>query len=150
MPQNIARAIAMGETDPITKTPFQEDVTTFKGLPPNDRNANGLRPEKQKRVLELPVQKNILTNYFCLTSTEAKRQFRAPRIMPGADENIEELLFKDEENGLCPISTSNFEGTLQEEPMSGLLDCTSDAFRKNFLSGYLETGSKVSLLFCNR
>lgn len=142
MPQNIARAIAMGETDPITKTPFQEDVTTFKGLPPNYRNANGLRPEKQKRVLELPVQKNILTNYFCLTSTEAKRQFRAPRIMPGADENIEELLFKDEENGLCPISTSNFEGTLQEEPMSGLLDCTSDAFRKNFLSGYLETGSK--------
>lgn len=144
MPQNVARAIAMGEIDPVTKAPFQEDVTTFKGLPPNDRNANGLRPEKQKRVLELPVQKNILTNYFCLTSMEAKRQFRAPRIMPGADENIEELLFRDEENGLCPNRTSNFEGTHQEEPMSGLLNCTSDAFRKNFLSGYLETGSKES------
>jgi hypothetical protein len=70
--------------------------------------------------------------------------------MPGVHEEIEEVLFKDEENGLSPIRTSNFEGTLQEESMSGLLDCTP-AFRKSFLSGYLETDSKVvSLLFCNR
>jgi hypothetical protein len=63
--------------------------------------------------------------------------------MPGVHEEIEEVLFKDEENGLSPIRTSNFEGTLQEESMSGLLDCTP-AFRKSFLSGYLETDSKES------
>lgn len=35
-----------------------------------------------KKKLELPVQKNVLTNYFCLASIEAKRKFRAPKVMP--------------------------------------------------------------------
>uniref|UniRef100_K3XEN3 Exonuclease 1 n=1 Tax=Setaria italica TaxID=4555 RepID=K3XEN3_SETIT len=33
-----------------------------------------------KKRLDLPVQKNILTNYFCLASLEAKRKFRAPKV----------------------------------------------------------------------
>lgn len=30
----------------------------------------------------MPAQKNVLTNYFCFASLEAKRKFRAPRVSP--------------------------------------------------------------------
>ncbi|KAK7318873.1 hypothetical protein RJT34_03580 [Clitoria ternatea] len=35
-----------------------------------------------KKMIDLPVQKNLLTKYFCFASLEAKRKFRAPRISP--------------------------------------------------------------------
>lgn len=35
--------------------------------------------EKVKEKIDLPVQKNLLTKYFCFASLEAKREFKAPR-----------------------------------------------------------------------
>ncbi|KAJ9153242.1 hypothetical protein P3X46_026706 [Hevea brasiliensis] len=40
------------------------------------------KPESGRKKLDLPVQKNVLTKYFCVASLEAKREFRAPRTSP--------------------------------------------------------------------
>ncbi|KAI9127283.1 hypothetical protein K1719_001842 [Acacia pycnantha] len=37
-----------------------------------------------KKKIDLPVQKNVLTKYFCFASLEAKRKFIAPRMSPSA------------------------------------------------------------------
>ncbi|KAJ1426192.1 XPG/Rad2 endonuclease [Sesbania bispinosa] len=41
-----------------------------------------IHSESVKKKIDLPVQKNLLTKYFCFASLEAKRKFRAPRISP--------------------------------------------------------------------
>ncbi|KAH9627292.1 hypothetical protein KSS87_013537 [Heliosperma pusillum] len=40
------------------------------------------KTESSSKKLDLPVQKNLLTNYFCFASLEAKRKFSAPRLSP--------------------------------------------------------------------
>ncbi|KAH9797541.1 exonuclease 1 [Citrus sinensis] len=40
------------------------------------------KPESERKKLDLPVQKNLLTKYFCFASLEAKRKFTTPRISP--------------------------------------------------------------------
>ncbi|KAH9315649.1 hypothetical protein KI387_024276 [Taxus chinensis] len=125
----------------------EDETSTLKRLTEANYSANGFHQEKQKRVLELPAQKNVLTNYFCLTSTEAKRQFKAPRIMLEGHEQSEELPFSAEGNSLLNIKTSDFESMLQgstptlKRSMSGLFD-DIPAFRKSFLSDDLENDSK--------
>ncbi|XWS15897.1 hypothetical protein CRYUN_Cryun34aG0042000 [Craigia yunnanensis] len=49
-----------------------------------DRNLQikSFKPDSERKKLDLPVQKNLLTNYFCFASLEAKRNFRAPRVSP--------------------------------------------------------------------
>ncbi|KAJ4703742.1 Exonuclease 1 [Melia azedarach] len=49
-----------------------------------DRNSQlkTLKPENARKKLDLPVQKNLLTKYFCFASLEAKRKFSAPRVSP--------------------------------------------------------------------
>ncbi|KAL5577080.1 hypothetical protein UlMin_018779 [Ulmus minor] len=79
IPQDIAKGIAEGDLDPFTKMPFQQQVNasankTFK-LKISDLG-------NVKKKLDLPVQKNLLTKYFCFASLEAKRKFRAPRLSP--------------------------------------------------------------------
>ncbi|GLJ40054.1 hypothetical protein SUGI_0820140 [Cryptomeria japonica] len=148
MPQDLARAIARGEVDPITHERFQDEASTFKNLGQANYSTNGFLKEKQKRALELPVQKNLLTNYFCLTSAEAKRQFKAPRTMVGGLEQSEELPLPGEETGLPNIETSDFKSMLQgstatlKRSMSGLFD-DKQTFSKIFLSDYLGNDSKM-------
>ncbi|KAF8663885.1 hypothetical protein HU200_055223 [Digitaria exilis] len=127
LPQNIAKGIALGNIDPLTKEPFEvscllseKEFEMFHLL----QHANykyyyvfffivflqtkpecsapaveKVHPTREpiaysngKKRLDLPVQKNILTNYFCilsinilqfrLASLEAKRKFRAPKVTP--------------------------------------------------------------------
>ncbi|CAL0306483.1 unnamed protein product [Lupinus luteus] len=83
MPKNIAQGIAKGDLDPFTKMPFEK----FQGQNLTAKLANAgtfqfKTPESVKKKIDLPVQKNLLTNYFCFASLEAKRNFRAPRISP--------------------------------------------------------------------
>eukprot|EP01018_Ginkgo_biloba_P029376 Gb_08129 [translate_table: standard] len=147
MCQDLARAIATGEIDPITKEPFQETTLLLKGMQGNNYNVNRVQRESQKRVLELPAQKNVLTNYFCLTSVEAKRQFRAPRISPGLQDQREDLLSSAEQNELHAARPPDFKGKFQESvvtlksSMSGSVECTP-AFDKSFSSGGLENNSE--------
>ncbi|KAJ4816269.1 5'-3' exonuclease family protein isoform 1 [Rhynchospora pubera] len=79
--QSIAKDIAEGKLDPITKAPF-EDKLSDSGLVVPDKTNPVKEPGlafTRKRI-DLPVQRNVLTNYFCLASLEAKRKFIAPKI----------------------------------------------------------------------
>ncbi|KAG7593317.1 XPG N-terminal [Arabidopsis thaliana x Arabidopsis arenosa] len=82
MPQHIAKGIALGQLDPFTQLPFQaESVTPILAVDDISR-PKSFKPETVKKKLDLPVQKNLLTKYFCFASVEAKRKFKAPRISP--------------------------------------------------------------------
>lgn len=43
---------------------------------------------RQRKRLDLPAKKNLLTNYFCIASLEAKQNFRVPQIAP-IDSNVD-------------------------------------------------------------
>ncbi|XP_062076229.1 exonuclease 1-like [Humulus lupulus] len=61
IPQDIAKGIAEGDLDPFTKMPFQGTAsanTTFK--------LKNFDLGSVKKKLDLPVQKNLLTQYFCI------------------------------------------------------------------------------------
>ncbi|CAL4947152.1 unnamed protein product [Urochloa decumbens] len=80
LPQDIAKGIALGNIDPLTKELFQTKPEC--SAPAVDRvcpTREPVAPSNGRKRLDLPVQKNILTNYFCLASLEAKRKFRAPK-----------------------------------------------------------------------
>ncbi|XP_019444656.1 PREDICTED: exonuclease 1 isoform X6 [Lupinus angustifolius] len=80
MPKNIAQGIAKGDLDPFTKMPFEGQNLTAKLAIAGTFQFK--TPESVKKKIDLPVQKNLLTKYFCFASVEAKRNFRAPRISP--------------------------------------------------------------------
>ncbi|KAM7505889.1 hypothetical protein LguiB_004793 [Lonicera macranthoides] len=82
MPQHIAKGIASGDIDPLSKIPFQGECA--KSLPALDGicQLKHLKQTVEKNRLELPAQKNLLTNYFCFATLEAKRKFRVPRTTP--------------------------------------------------------------------
>ncbi|EOA39755.1 hypothetical protein CARUB_v10008403mg [Capsella rubella] len=82
MPQHIAKGIALGQLDPFTQLPFQAESVTPKLAVDDISCPKSFKPEILKKKLDLPVQKNLLTKYFCFASIEAKRKFKAPRISP--------------------------------------------------------------------
>ncbi|PNT72968.1 hypothetical protein BRADI_2g51637v3 [Brachypodium distachyon] len=83
LPQAVVKGIALGDIDPLSKEPFEAKIqcsasAVDKVYPIRE----SIIPSNGKKRLDLPVQKNILTNYFCLASLEAKRKFRAPKVTP--------------------------------------------------------------------
>ncbi|CAO2823458.1 unnamed protein product [Amaranthus hypochondriacus] len=82
LPQQVVRAIAKGELDPISKLPFQSENAHESSPFLKSYKIKDFKGESTKVKLDLPAQKNVLTNYFCFASLEAKRNFRAPRISP--------------------------------------------------------------------
>uniref|UniRef100_A0A1J3DM78 Exonuclease 1 n=1 Tax=Noccaea caerulescens TaxID=107243 RepID=A0A1J3DM78_NOCCA len=82
MPQHIAKGIALGQLDPFTQLPFQAESVTPKLAVDDIPRPKSFKPENLKKKLDLPVQKNLLTKYFCFASLEAKRKFKSPRISP--------------------------------------------------------------------
>ncbi|CAD5314008.1 unnamed protein product [Arabidopsis thaliana] len=79
---DIAKGIALGQLDPFTQLPFQAESVTPKLAVDDISRPKSFKPETVKKKLDLPVQKNLLTKYFCFASVEAKRKFKAPRISP--------------------------------------------------------------------
>ncbi|KAI8573788.1 hypothetical protein RHMOL_Rhmol01G0302800 [Rhododendron molle] len=79
LPQHIAIGIAKGDLDPFTKMPFEGVNNDGAGLVVDGTSKQKVfKPEGERRKLDLPAQKNLLTNYFCFASLEAKRKFRVP------------------------------------------------------------------------
>ncbi|KAF3449829.1 hypothetical protein FNV43_RR05908 [Rhamnella rubrinervis] len=75
---DIAKGIAEGELDPITKMPLMgENIGVNRKSQLKNVDLGSV-----KKKLDLPVQKNLLTQYFCFASLEAKRKYRAPRMSP--------------------------------------------------------------------
>ncbi|MCL7036263.1 hypothetical protein MKW94_013652 [Papaver nudicaule] len=125
IPQDIAKGIARGDLDAITKMPFQG--ITSSGLAV-DRNykPKGSKSEKERKKIELPIQKNVLTNYFCSASAEAKRNFKVPRII---SMNL----------GLSEESSPSSEENASQEPTSLTMNSSqSDIFGSSSPEDYLE------------
>ncbi|KAJ6885287.1 hypothetical protein NC651_026024 [Populus alba x Populus x berolinensis] len=80
----IATGIARGDLDPFTQMPFQLQGESSSSVPvPNvTPKCKNYKLESGKKRLDLPVQKNLLTKYFCFSSLEAKRNFKAPQLSP--------------------------------------------------------------------
>ncbi|KAI0501602.1 hypothetical protein KFK09_016547 [Dendrobium nobile] len=71
----------------------------------------------RRKKLELPVQKNVLTNYFCLASIQAKRKFRAPKFMP-------KVLMKS--SSPCSSNPNSDSTGSDEMPLSSTTDRSQD------------------------
>ncbi|XP_020204265.1 exonuclease 1 [Cajanus cajan] len=84
LPKDIAQRIAKGDLDPITKMPFEGDTHAARLAITGTSQFKIPHSENAKKKIDLPVQKNLLTKYFCFASLEAKRKFRAPRVSPTA------------------------------------------------------------------
>lgn len=123
LPQHIAQGIAKGDLDPFTQMPFEVGSVNSQ-LVLEKISQPGLGRTSQQKIskhsgerkkLDLPLQKNVLTKYFCFASLEAKRNFRAPRVSPkepcpfadshGPEENVN-LEASCEVNDSLPSSPS--------------------------------------------
>ncbi|XP_049383765.1 exonuclease 1 isoform X2 [Solanum stenotomum] len=82
IPTEVAQGIAKGDIDPFTMMPFQKECNTAELVDSRTYELNDFKVEGERRKLDLPAQKNLLTNYFCTASLEAKQKFRAPRTSP--------------------------------------------------------------------
>ncbi|XP_010538228.1 PREDICTED: exonuclease 1 [Tarenaya hassleriana] len=109
LPQYIAKGIAQGILDPFTQMPFQIENVAPQLVVNNIGHPKTLRPESVKKKLDLPVQKNLLTKYFCFASLEAKRKFRAPRMSSTSASPTDDSSSTPEEN------TTVVEASLSEE-----------------------------------
>ncbi|XP_021294238.1 exonuclease 1 isoform X2 [Herrania umbratica] len=110
IPQHIAQGIARGDLDPFTQMPFQGVSNSSQLVLDRNLHIKSFKPESERKKLDLPVQKNLLTNYFCFASLEAKRTFRAPRVSPKhsspvADSSISPKEHIIAEDSCCEIDT---------------------------------------------
>ncbi|XP_048141654.1 exonuclease 1 isoform X1 [Rhodamnia argentea] len=90
IPQHVARGIAEGDLDPFTKVPFQgRDVSAM--VIEKTQYLKLFKPKGEKKKLDLPAQKNVLTKYFCSASLETKRDFKAPRATSNQSSPVDNL-----------------------------------------------------------
>ncbi|CAD6229625.1 unnamed protein product [Miscanthus lutarioriparius] len=144
---NIAKGIALGNIDPLTKEPFEikpecSAPAVHKVCPTREPIA----PSNGRKKLELPVQKNILTNYFCLASLEAKREFRAPKVthkqqilnesLPspqtqgsGTPDSVEDTMLPTDHIQASQCSSEHLSSEPpQNDPISVSSQCSSERF----------------------
>ncbi|XP_077222595.1 5'-3' exonuclease family protein [Tasmannia lanceolata] len=105
IPQSVAKGIAKGDLDPFTKLPLQGAIVHAITYPVKE-----FKLESERKKLELPAQKNVLTNYFCLASLEAKRKFKAPRVIPKYLDSMEESS-PSPDDPFCDLSCSSEEAS---------------------------------------
>ncbi|XP_056842518.1 exonuclease 1 [Raphanus sativus] len=128
MPQHIAKGIALGQLDPFTQLPFQAEGVTPKLAADAISRPRSFKPENLKKKLELPVQKNLLTKYFCFATLEAKRKFKAPRISPLSLTPTEESPSTPEDNSTDVDAPSS--QTTNESPVYSLGENTGKVAEK--------------------
>ncbi|WVZ68618.1 hypothetical protein U9M48_017538 [Paspalum notatum var. saurae] len=150
LPQNIAKGIALGNIDPLTKEPFE--LKPECSAPAVDKvypTREPIAPSNGRKRLDLPVQKNILTNYFCLASLEAKRKFRAPKVTqkqqmlneslpsPQTQDSGPSDLIEDTKLPTDPIQASQCSSELlssgpQDDPINAASQCSSEPLSCEF------------------
>ncbi|KAI6703522.1 hypothetical protein NL676_012658 [Syzygium grande] len=83
-------SIAEGNLDPFTKVPFQgRDVSAM--VIEKAQYLKLFKPKDEKKKLDLPAQKNVLTKYFSFASLETKRDFKAPRATSNQSSPVDNL-----------------------------------------------------------
>ncbi|KAJ6333311.1 hypothetical protein OIU77_009221 [Salix suchowensis] len=65
------------------------------------------KQETGKKKLDLPVQKNLLTKYFCFASLEAKRNFKAPQLSPKSPSLVIHTSLSPSNNGSDEAASCN-------------------------------------------
>ncbi|KAJ4894845.1 Exonuclease 1 [Raphanus sativus] len=120
--------IALGQLDPFTQLPFQAEGVTPKLAADAISRPRSFKPENLKKKLELPVQKNLLTKYFCFATLEAKRKFKAPRISPLSLTPTEESPSTPEDNSTDVDAPSS--QTTNESPVYSLGENTGKVAEK--------------------
>ncbi|MFS7931466.1 putative exodeoxyribonuclease I [Helianthus anomalus] len=87
-------------------------------------NLKSFKPEGSNKKLDLPAQKNLLTNYFCFASLEAKRKFKAPRVSPKhTSPTSENLQFDSSEeivDTIVPRKTAKLMESVSHDDMRGV------------------------------
>ncbi|CAN1283378.1 Exonuclease 1 [Linum perenne] len=97
IPQDVAKGIATGDVDPFTQMPFQQQECTpsSAAVINGTSKAKNSKPQSIVKKIDLPVQKNLLTNYFCFASIEAKRRFKTPRKSPTSSVTVDSSSLKE-------------------------------------------------------
>ncbi|KAM0071524.1 putative exodeoxyribonuclease I [Helianthus debilis subsp. tardiflorus] len=122
--QNLAKGIASGDVNPLTKLPIQGDCVKEGPVLDGTYNLKSFKPEGSNKKLDLPAQKNLLTNYFCFASLEAKRKFKAPRVSPKHTSPTSEILQFDSSEGIVdtvvPRKTTKLMESVSYDDMRGV------------------------------
>ncbi|KAL6616162.1 hypothetical protein ACP70R_038432 [Stipagrostis hirtigluma subsp. patula] len=147
----VAKGIALGNIDPLTKEPFEAKPECRASVD------NKVYPTKEfivpsngRKRLDLPVQKNILTNYFCLASLEAKRKFRAPKVTPkqqisnessspspqtedlGTPDSIDDTSLPTNHIPVSQCSSELLSSEPQDDQTNAVSQCSSERFSCEF------------------
>ncbi|CAI9292887.1 unnamed protein product [Lactuca saligna] len=82
-----------GDIDPFTKLSIQGECVKVKPVHILDKtyDLKSFKSGDTVKKLDLPAQKNLVTNYFCFATLEAKRKFMAPRISPKHPNEIPQM-----------------------------------------------------------
>ncbi|KAG8055204.1 hypothetical protein GUJ93_ZPchr0001g31386 [Zizania palustris] len=158
--RTVAKGIALGNIDPITKESFE--IKTKSSAPSVDKVRpirESIVPTNGKKRLVLPVQSNILTNYFCLASLEAKRKFRAPKVTPkqqmlngflssprtedsSTPESIEDLSLPENNIQASQCTSEHISSDFpQDDSINTASQCSSEHVRCDFPRGDLASVS---------
>ncbi|CAN1283372.1 Exonuclease 1 [Linum perenne] len=89
IPQDVAKGIATGDVDPFTQMPFQECTPSSAAVINGTSKAKNSKPQSIVKKIDLPVQKNLLTNYF------SKRRFKTPRKSPTSSVTVDSSSLKE-------------------------------------------------------
>ncbi|VFQ88465.1 unnamed protein product [Cuscuta campestris] len=107
--------------------PFQKDISGNELYYGQTHQPKNFKLEgRQRKKLDLPAKKNLLTNYFCIASLEAKQNFRVPRIAPidsNADGSSTALLDRQMEADSSELRSSSVH--LEENNVNILVDGTT-------------------------
>ncbi|KAK4482050.1 hypothetical protein RD792_011602 [Penstemon davidsonii] len=66
LPQPVAKGIAQGDLDPLTKLPIQRESDATEKVIHETYQLKNFKPDGERKKLDLPAQRNLLTNYFCI------------------------------------------------------------------------------------
>ncbi|CAL8147543.1 unnamed protein product [Prunus armeniaca] len=118
-----------------------QDIVSLSDISDDEENISADRISQPKNVnlgrikkkLDLPVQNNLLTKYFCFASLEAKRKFRAPRMSPDSSSAFDDSSLSPDENASLDdpsCKASCLESSLNSENTGNVLpsDSVEDGF----------------------
>ncbi|EOY27856.1 5'-3' exonuclease family protein isoform 1 [Theobroma cacao] len=141
IPQHIAQGIARGDLDPFTQMPFQGVSYSSQLVLDRNLHLKSFKPESERKKLDLPVQKNLLTNYFCFASLEAKRTFRAPRVSPKHSTLVADSSISPKEHIIVEDSSCEIDTLLLPSPDSANTNNSAENGFNSKLPEYSESPS---------
>ncbi|XP_007025234.2 PREDICTED: exonuclease 1 [Theobroma cacao] len=141
IPQHIAQGIARGDLDPFTQMPFQGVSYSSQLVLDKNLHLKSFKPESERKKLDLPVQKNLLTNYFCFASLEAKRTFRAPRVSPKHSTLVADSSISPKEHIIVEDSSCEIDTLLLPSPDSANTNNSAENGFNSKLPEYSESPS---------